>query len=82
MRNHIAEINYLKHYFENLPEDLDIKTKACGLNLISLVYQLNEENKFLRGKLIKANEDFDWIEKKASEWMLKTMENVQLKGNQ
>lgn len=66
-----SEIAGLRSFFEN---SLEFETKAYGLRLIEIVLLLNEENQFLKNRLIKAEEDMDFMERKADDWMLKFME--------
>ncbi|KAF0824989.1 hypothetical protein V7200_10580 [Cytobacillus firmus] len=80
MRGWEDEINFIKHYFEDAEEgQIDSKAKEFGLRLIEMVLHLKKENHFLRERVIKANQDFEWIEKRADEWMIKAMENSESK---
>lgn len=65
------DIAVFKTYFESSQES---EAKEYGLRLIEMVRFLNEENIFLKKRLLKAEKDIEWIEKKADEWMLKFME--------
>ncbi|MBS4178110.1 hypothetical protein [Lederbergia citrea] len=75
MNNQLDEITKLKHYFKTI--DHEPKTKEYGLRLVEIVTLLWNENEFLKGKIVKADRDFEWLEKKADEWMLKAMEYSQ-----
>ncbi|PAE25803.1 hypothetical protein [Bacillus sp. 7894-2] len=71
------ELDFIMRYFQEEVQP-DSKTKELGLRLIDMVIQLRLENHYLKEKIIKADQDFEWVEKKADEWMLKAMENSEL----
>ncbi len=73
-----SEIAGLRSFFES---SLEIETKVYGLRLIEIVLLLNEENQFLKNRLIKAEEDMDFMERKADDWMLKFMELSEIRRN-
>lgn len=71
------ELDFIMRYFQEGVQP-DLKTKELGLRLIDMVIQLRLENHYLKERIIKADKDFEWVEKKADEWMLKAMENSEL----
>jgi hypothetical protein len=69
------EFEKIRKYFDNINPTTDFSTtKHVGLRLIEILIEINQENHLLREKVKKYDENYVWLQKKANEWMLKSME--------
>ncbi|MEK3888458.1 hypothetical protein [Bacillus sp. FSL K6-3431] len=76
MKREIAEVQKMKDHFNALNKG-NSSTKEYGFRLIEIIMQLGKENEMLRKEILEVNKDFEWMEKRADEWMLKAMEKSQ-----